>query len=158
LVESDVNHTVDIYEWRNGVVHLLTDGVTTFQKGLIASPQVHAVSANGRDILFSVVDPGLTGFEQDGFANLYDARIGGGFEVPTPPVPCSEESCQGPLQASPALDGVSSSGFAGQGNLKPKPKPRPCAHKRGKRKRRCMARHRRQVQKTQAEASSGGVG
>ncbi len=61
------------------------------------------IGADGRDVLFSLDDPGLTGFEQDGLANLYDARIGGGFAPPGPPAHCNEESCQGPLLAAPSL-------------------------------------------------------
>ena len=156
LVALDVNRNVDIYVWRDGVRSLITDGLTTFQKGLIASPQVHAVDADGRDILFSLVDPGLTGFERDGFANFYDARIGGGFEPPSPPIHCSEDSCQGPLQAPPSPGQAASSAFSGRGNQRIGSKPRrPCAKKRGKARQRCARKHKRHSQEARANPNAG---
>lgn len=143
LLPSDVNNDTDVYEWRNGAVRLITDGVTDFQEGA-AAPVVAGVDADGSDIAFSVTSRGLTGFEQDGLANLYDARIGGGFAPPSPPVHCAEDSCQGPLQAPPAAAPPSSAGFSGRGNGAPPPKrARPCARKRGKAKRRCVRKQRR---------------
>ncbi len=94
LVPGDVNGGSDLYEWRDGVVGLITDGVTRFNAGF-ANPSVAGVDAHGANILFSVADPGLTGFEQDGLANLYDARIGGGFIPPAPSVPGPEECGRG---------------------------------------------------------------
>jgi hypothetical protein len=159
LVPLDVNHGVDIYEWRNGVVRLISDGVSSFPTQESGAAEVHAVSADGRDILFSLVDPGLTGFEQDGFANLYDARIGGGFEPPSPPVHCSEDSCQGPLVPPPAVSSAASSTFSGRGNQQQggsKPR-RPCATKRGKARKRCMRKHRGRSQKARANHNTGRV-
>ena len=74
--ELDINKGSDLYE-RAGAQRLITDGVSGFGQG---APRrcTYALSANGRDVFFKVVDPGLTGFEQDRLANL-DARIGGGF-------------------------------------------------------------------------------
>jgi hypothetical protein len=150
LVGSDVNGGMDVYEWRNGAVGLVTDGETEFA-GDLASPTVLGVDADGSNIFFRVADPGLTGFEQDGVDNAYDARVGGGFAVPTPAVPCSEESCQGPLQGAPALQQPGSAGLAGAGNAKPK--RRPCARKHGRAHRRCIRKHKkhlRHMRKTSA--------
>jgi hypothetical protein len=145
LVRSDVNHDVDIYEWRGGVLRLITDGVSPAARGL-STPEVLAADRTGDNLLFAVVPPrgSLTGFEQDGQLNLYDARVGGGFEPPSPPVHCSEDSCQGPLQPAPTLQPPSSSSFSGKGNLAPRATKRhSCARKRGKARRRCMRRHAR---------------
>ena len=139
LVGRDVNRSTDIYEWRNGSLGLITDGVTTYLKEL-AAPVPDGVSAGGRDILFQVQDPGLTGYERDPFANLYDARIGGGFERPTPAVHCSEESCQGPLQAPPVQQVPGSLSFSGQGNVGGA-KARTCAKGKARRRGRCVGRH-----------------
>ncbi len=105
--------------------HLITDGVTSFPEGTGATPVVAAVSDGGRDIFFTIVARGLTGFEQDGLSNAYDARIGGGFEPPTPPAHCNEESCQGPLLAAPALAFPNSLTFSGPGDLVPPPVVKP---------------------------------
>jgi hypothetical protein len=144
LVELDVNRSLDIYEWRNGIVRLVSDGITTYPESLTATPQVQGVSVDGRDIFFSLVGLGLTGFEQDGFSGLYDARIGGGFEPTAPPVHCEEDSCQGPLEAAPANPQAGSASFSGHGNLKAPPRrSRGCARKRGKAKRNCIRAQRR---------------
>lgn len=143
LTQQDVNGFVDIYEWRDGVRSLLTNGVDTFQTGIVAAPQVMGVSADGSNVLFSVVDPGLTGFEQDGLAGLYDARIDGGFTPPTPPVHCAEDSCQGSLVPAPTMVQPASADFAGRGNLGKEGGARPrCAKGRARRHGRCVRRHR----------------
>ncbi len=128
LVAGDVNGGSDVYEWRDGVVSLISDGVSGFPGGFIA-PNVRYVDATGANIMFSLAAPGLTGFEQDGLANFYDARVDGGFLPPTPPAHCSEESCQGPLLSAPALVFPTSLAFTGPGDLVAAPvvKPAPKA-------------------------------
>jgi hypothetical protein len=134
LVSQDVNNGPDVYEWRNGVLRLITNGVSAFQEGE-SGPQVWAVDEHGANILFSVADPGLTGFERDGVSNLYDARIGGGFTVPPGKEECFVgDACQGPLPATPfAAPPGSALLFAANGNVspptpgaRPKPKPKKC--------------------------------
>jgi hypothetical protein len=124
LAPGDVNRKPDVYEWRNGVRQLVTDGITEFVSGPLAGPHVRGMDASGSNIFFSVADPGLTGFEQDGLANLYDARIGGGFVPPSPPGHCVEDSCQGPLQAAPPEVHPDTASYAGPGNV---PARRRCA-------------------------------
>jgi len=145
LTPLDVNGSSDVYAWRDGALQLITDGVTEFPVGEFSKPLVQGIDADGSNILFSVTDPGLTGYEVDRLANLYDARIDGGFERPSPVVHCEGESCQGPLEAPPAVTRSASSAFSGAGNLAPKAKKRqrPCAHKRGKARQRCVRKHKR---------------
>ncbi len=153
----DVNHDADIYEWRNGNVQLITDGISDQPNSLIAALRVVAVDENGSDLLFGQVPPesSATGFEQDGLLNFYDARIGGGFEPPSPRVHCVEDSCQGPLQAAPAPKSAASVGFSGRGNEASQVrKRRPCAGKRGQAKRRCVRKHKRQKRRLSAAASN----
>jgi hypothetical protein len=138
LIPADVNGGYDVYEWRNGAVRLITDGETKFSPGL-ASPDLADVDANGKNVFFAVADPGLTGYEADNVDNVYDARIGGGFPRPTSPLHCSEESCQGPLQAAPVLEQPASSSFSGRGNLAAV-KPR-CRRGRVRRHGHCVKRH-----------------
>jgi hypothetical protein len=134
LVPGDVNDAVDVYEWREGRISLITDGVSERAK-----PNLAAVSADGTNVFFSVVSPGLTGFERDGVRNDYDARIGGGFEIPTPPTRCFEDSCQGPLLPAPPVEVPGSSSFGGGGRGNPS-KPR-CRKGKVRRHGRCVARH-----------------
>jgi hypothetical protein len=142
LVPRDVNRSLDVYQWRNGATGLITDGVTEFPSGY-GAPRIAGIDEDGGNIVFSVADPGLTGYEQDLVDNLYDARIGGGFERPSAPVHCVEDSCQGPLRAAPPAPGSGSSTLTGNGNTPPAKKGRhgPCARKRGRGKRRCLREH-----------------
>jgi hypothetical protein len=144
LLRRDVNQAADIYEWRNGVLHLLTDGVSTFSNSNFGAPAVRSVGGGGRDILISLVDPGRTGFERDGLANLYDARIDGGFAPPSSVAHCSEESCQGPLQPAPIPKRAASGAIGGVKNRGAARKAkRHCAKKRrGATKPRCAGKHR----------------
>jgi DNA-binding beta-propeller fold protein YncE len=115
LVGQDVNQSPDVYEWHNGIVRMITDGVTEVGVGEFTSPGVQGISADGGDILFRS-NLFLTGHEIEDNGNLFDARIGGGFPTHTPPAACVEDSCQGPLQAPPQLSNAGSAAFAGSGN------------------------------------------
>lgn len=145
LLPSDVNGGQDIYSWRNGAVGLITDGVTEFGSEF-AAPFVSGINADGTDIFFKVTSPDLTGFEQDGTDNLYDARMGGGFEIPALPLHCAEESCQGPLLAPPAFERPASSGFVGRGNLSGSGRETCGAHK-VRRHGRCVSRRHKRIHK-----------
>ncbi len=131
LLQADVNGGADVYEWRQGRVGLITNGVSEFPTALAGRPRARAVSRDGNNIFFTVVDPGLTGFEQDGMSDLYDARVGGGFIPPSPFEPCEvlADTCQGLVQPAPALPMGGGGDFHGAGNLVPAPptKPQPRA-------------------------------
>jgi hypothetical protein len=139
LVARDVNLDTDLYEWRSGTPHLITDGISDFQEGSSA-PWVWGIDSDGSDILFGVVPPegSLTGFERDGLLNLYDARIGGGFQPPPPQSHCAEDSCQGPLAPAPAASIHSSATYSGNGNVKQGRKP--CREGRVRREGHCGPR------------------
>jgi hypothetical protein len=155
LLRSDINGGADVYQWRSGAIGLVTDGETEFPDGG-AAPSVAGVDADGSDVFFQVADPGLTGFEHDGVDNVYDARIGGGFEPPPAAVHCSEESCQGPLQAAPLAEQPASSG-SGRGNVKQARRPRhPCARKHGKARKRC-AQHKPHRHRAEKSAKTRGA-
>jgi hypothetical protein len=152
LLPTDVNDAVDVYEWRNGVVRLITDGVSQFPRGLLTTPGVDGISANGRDIMFSAVAPRLTGFEHDSLANLYDARIGGGFTPLPLPAHCSEESCQGTLESPPPTVQAGSAIFSGSGN--PIGRATSCRRRWVRRHGRCVKRH-HQTHRRAAHADGG---
>jgi hypothetical protein len=144
LLPSDVNGGSDFYQWHNGKLGLITDGVTKYPAGqpgeesLGGAPTIRGISTTGRDIFFTIVAP-LTGFEQDGFSNLYDARIGGGFPPPIPPVHCEGDACQGSLEAPPASVRSASSTFSGNGNVSEGGQAR-CRRAKVRRKGRCVSK------------------
>jgi hypothetical protein len=136
LVGADVNSDSDVYEWRDGKVALITGGLL---EG--ARPRVAGVSRDGSDVFFSIVNPGLTGFERDGLRNAYDARVSGGFQPPSPPAHCSEDLCQGPLLPALPAPAPASSSFHGKGNVTPSHKRR-CRRGKARRHRHCGGHHR----------------
>jgi hypothetical protein len=137
LPKRDINGTGDIYEWRHGVTSLITNGVTKHPAlGSYGSPQVRGTDDSGDGILFTVAGA-ITGFEEDRLANLYVARVGGGFDLPQPTAHCVEDGCQGALLAAPAAPRPASDDFAGRGDVRKATRQRSrCARKRA-RKARC---------------------
>jgi hypothetical protein len=142
LLERDVNNTFDVYEWHNGQLGLISDGESLYpsSSGTGIAPKVYGMDGSGDNIFFTLIDPGLTGYEQDELTNLYDARVGGGFPRPQATPHCSEESCQGPLQAAPSQPLSGSSSFSGEGNLAPG--SHRCTRGKVRHRGRCVARHR----------------
>jgi hypothetical protein len=135
------NRGSDVYEWRDGRVLLITNGKTTWEGSFASGPWVAGITPSGRDVYFNVDDP-LTPDAIDGYKRLYDARIGGGFEFPTPTPPCPLEICQGTPKGAPADPAPTSTGFRGLGNVKPAAKHR--RHKKCRRhhgKKRCVNEH-----------------
>jgi hypothetical protein len=110
---QDPSHGVDLYEWRDGRLLLVTDGKTEAKGGNY--PNFSGVSADGRNVFFTQW-AALTPDAIDSTRHLYDARVGGGFTFPSAPVPCSLEACQG-IASPPPSDGTPASlSFSGPGN------------------------------------------
>jgi hypothetical protein len=159
LLPTDVNNGPDVYVWSHGALRLITDGVTKFPRGH-GQPSLVGVDETGADIFFTAAAGQLTGFEDDGLSNYYDARIGGGFEPPEPPAHCQEESCQGPLQPAPGGHPAASAGFRGFGNVTNSRPPRRCQKKRGQAKRRCIRasrkhKHGKRIHRKHAQSGRG---
>ena len=94
--EATNGHT-DIYEWHEGHVALISSGVAELDD--INS----MITASGGDVFFTS-SQGLLPQDTDGLADVYDARIEGGFPPPPPErAPCSADACQGPLTAPAPL-------------------------------------------------------
>jgi hypothetical protein len=125
----------DVYEWRDGRLLLITDGLTDWpgtDGGRTEAPDVGGITPDGRNVFFSAAAK-LTPDALDGYRRLYDARIGGGFEFPVPPKPCSLEVCQGTPKGAPEEASPGTTAIAGSGNAKPAGKgPARCS--KGKRK------------------------
>ena len=117
LVPDDVNGDLDIYEWRNGEIGLVTDGVTQYPSGT-GQLLLYGIGEDGANVVFQA-GVNLTGYERDNAGQVYVARAGGGFPPPPGrPAPCGEESCQGPLQAPPGLSAPGSASVSGHGNAR----------------------------------------
>jgi NHL repeat len=102
LTPRDTNDAEDVYEWeRNGpcgrpegCTYLISSGV---DKG---RSQFADASPNGENVFF-LTAARLVSEDISEDADLYDARVGGGFPATPSPAPCVGEACRGPL--SPAL-------------------------------------------------------
>jgi hypothetical protein len=149
LVPQDTNHKVDVYEWHNGAISLISSGKDPYDSFFLDA------SADGHDVFFGTHSQ-LVGQDTDFAGDLYDARIGGGFPAPQPLPQCASGGCQGALQAPPTLPSAASELFSGAGNLTPVTVARPVTHtKKLKRKRkRKTTRHRRRTSGRRAGATT----
>jgi hypothetical protein len=116
LALSDTNNAPDAYQWeaqgegscnrQGGCISLISDGRSAADAAFIDA------SADGSDAFFTTkaslveADPGAT--------DLYDARAGGGFPLPPPPILCEGDACQ-PLP-SPPVDPTLTTLLKGPGN------------------------------------------
>jgi hypothetical protein len=137
----DARIGTDIYEWRDGRLLLVTDGLTSWPtKGSSSSaeaPRVAAVGPSGRDIYFSA-PISYTLDALDGYTRLYDARIGGGIDLPPPPIPCPLEVCQGTPKGTPEEPLPGTSSFRGPGN--PPASSNRCPRGKVRKKGKCVKR------------------
>ena len=97
LSSAATNHLVNVYEWHRepgwseGRVSLVSTG-----NGSEPVEDV-VISPGGGDVFF-VTSQGLAAQDTDGSADIYDARLGGGFpSSPAERRPCEGDACQGPL-------------------------------------------------------------
>ena len=122
LVSQDVNGdtppsgpfgvlgTTDVYEWENGTVSLISDGRSP-------GSSVGTTTPSGNDVLLGTTGR-LVPQDKDGFTDIYDARVGGGFaEPPPPPPPCSGDDCKPPPTPPPPEEQPGTVSFHGQGNF-----------------------------------------
>jgi hypothetical protein len=103
LVSADHNGTRDVYSYRDGTLTLISPGDQAFDAGFADA------SAEGHDVFFGTAQP-LVGRDNDEAADIYDARIGGGFpnQSPTPPpADCAKNECseptRGPVTSPPVV-------------------------------------------------------
>jgi hypothetical protein len=97
LSPAAVNGLINVYEWHKEPGW--SEGrVTLISSGSAPEGQRQAViTPSGRDIFF-VTGQGLVPQDTDGQADVYDARLGGGFPAASAErQPCSGDACQGPL-------------------------------------------------------------
>ncbi len=145
LQASDEKNAVDVYEWHDGTVSMVSDGRQS--EGI--SGKMIALSSSGADIFFTT-RTALVGQDTDVLRDVYDARMnrcvdregiptsfpegeeeaaacrsqGGevelaGFARPEAGPSCSDDACQGPLTTSEPFTPAASSVFTGGQNLTP---------------------------------------
>jgi hypothetical protein len=84
----------NIYEYHEGHVALISDGVDFTNVNGESAVSLIGTTLTGEDVYFQTADPLV---RQDGDTQLdtYDARIYGGFPVVSKDPSCSEDACQG---------------------------------------------------------------
>lgn len=121
LVVSDTDGLRDVYEWEEegvggcqrtgGCLYLISSG----QSG--RDDYLYAVSDSGDDVFFRSADLLAPAFDPDETPSIYDARINGGFAVPSGASgECLGEACQ-PAAVAPNDPTPASSTFRGAGNV-----------------------------------------
>ncbi|HEY1688722.1 MAG TPA: hypothetical protein VGF95_07630 [Solirubrobacteraceae bacterium] len=136
LSSQDVNGGVDAYLWHNGIVSLISDGAApeSTEVSFVEVGQP-AISGTGEDIYF-ITTGQLVGQDTDDRADMYDARVDGGFPHPVQ-VECAAEeagagrgeACQGTPSPAQAFLAPASTSFSGGTNLTPPSETKPGASK-----------------------------
>lgn len=102
LVPADVNSKLDVYEWKDGQLGLVTPGSEEVDSSF------GGVSRDGRAVIFgtsaSLVPTDLDGGDTD----FYSAQLGGGFPEPQQPPACDGGSCSRAARAPLARQGPGS--------------------------------------------------
>jgi hypothetical protein len=127
LVPQDKNGLMDVYEYdiETGRLHLVSSGQGEFGSWFVDA------SANGNDVFIGTREK-LIRADKDTLADVYDARVQGGYpEPPPPPTACVGDACRGPIPEEPNELSPATPRFAGPGNLSPKHKKKKRRHKRG---------------------------
>jgi hypothetical protein len=91
ILPEDANQKLDVYEWHDGDLGLITSGAST--AGSLAYRQA---SADGSSVFFTTDESLVAADDDQGDPDLYVARAGGGFPDPPaqqPPPACAGASC-----------------------------------------------------------------
>ena len=149
LVPTDTNGATDVYQFENGKLSLISSGQDSF------ASHFFGISADGDDVLFTTQER-LLASDRDEVADIYSARVGGGFRQSSAIAPCVDDGCQGVLRPPPAVPAVGSAQFQGAGNPKrAKPKQAKCAKKPKQGKKRCGKAPKRSSQGKKTSKSRG---
>ncbi len=112
LVPEDTNGVRDVYEFREGQVHLISSGAST------GAVRFLDASADGRDVFFTTSQRLLPGDASDA-VSLYDARREGGFAEPAPPLECEDDGCRPSSPGASVFSMPASTALVGSGNISP---------------------------------------
>jgi hypothetical protein len=115
LVPSDTNGQMDVYEYENGHVYLISSGTSP-----IGSTFIDA-SENGDDVFFFTTQQLVPQDTVENMPMIYDARVDGGLPViASPPACTTADACRSAVSPQPSIYGApSSQTFSGEGNVPP---------------------------------------
>jgi hypothetical protein len=139
LVAGSAGSHAKVFEYEAGQVYPISAGASSTDDIFLDA------SADGNDVYFATREQ-LTPSDQDEYADVYDARVEGGFPSPSVTAPCATSECQSSTDPGFPLATPVSSLFVGPGNLpasdptthppaKKAKKPKPKKSKKKKKKR-----------------------
>ncbi len=133
LVPQDTNGTLDVYEWHEekgsasheGTISLISSGTDpkpSYFLGSSSCTGAHGETVEGCNVFFGT-HAKLVPEDTDNSGDLYDARIGGGFQTSAGAGPCEGDACDNPppppLAPSPSTFTSTSSGNVAGGTSSP---------------------------------------
>ncbi|HWC49697.1 MAG TPA: hypothetical protein VG448_12515 [Solirubrobacterales bacterium] len=136
LVPEDTNGVADVYAYdgQTGQLSLLSSGTGS-------DPAMFADASRSGDDVFIFTRHQLVKSDRDNYVDLYDVRVGGGFEEPEEQsVPCRGEACRADAGVSPG-DSAFGTGAATGGNPRQARCPKGRHKVRRKGKVRCVRTH-----------------
>ena len=92
----------NVYEYHDGNVYLISDGRDLSEVFGESAVLLLGTDESGADVFFSTADL-LAPSDIDSNADIYDARVDGGFPAPAVKQQCAGDECQGVLSAAPVL-------------------------------------------------------
>jgi hypothetical protein len=96
LVPQDSNGAADVYEWEAfgvGTCGAAPGCLALVSSGKSAGGAFFADASGGGADVFFRTDASLVPGDPGSY-DLYDARVGGGFAIPQPPIECEGDACQ----------------------------------------------------------------
>lgn len=114
LVREDVNGKVDVYVWHDGKAWLVSTGTGGDDARFVGA------SPDGANAFF-VTRKRILPSDRDLYADLYVARVGGGFPGEDRPAPCEGDACQ-PTTGSRTPSSIGSRDVHGAGDVADKPR------------------------------------
>ena len=110
--------SVKVFEYENGAPELISGNEAGGEAVFLDA------SGNGNDVFFATRER-LAASDTDELADVYDARVEGGFPPPVAAKQCQDSECQDPFSPLPSFPTPASASFVGAGNLAPPPQQRP---------------------------------
>jgi hypothetical protein len=152
LSPRDTNGRItDVYEWEpNGVGSCQRSSgcVSLISSGHSANDSIFVDSTPSGNDAFFITREQLLPPDQNEQLDLYDARVGGGFEEALPPS-CGGEGCRGSISNPPPVPGAGSANFSGPGNA-------PVKHKKKHHKKKHHKKHQKKKHHKRAKQNGGG--
>ena len=119
-IGSTREEALNVYEYHDGVVSLISDGkdVTETGKIIARSPELLGTDASGEDVFFAT-NSQLTAKDTDTQRDYYDARVDGGEQAQAVAPACEGDACRQPGSAPPPFGPLTSTLTGPSGNLTP---------------------------------------